>query len=383
MAAFQVFDALAFTGRPDTSSLGMTRNPVVANLWPSGRDLADLTLPSQALTEAAAVNANALAPGPSWLDIEHWPVTGTAQVVAESISKYVQVINWFKAANPAEPIGYYGLPPIRDYWRANGSQGQAGIDAWKAENDALAPITAAVDVLFPSVYTFYDDQPGWVVYAKANIAEARRLAPGKPVYAFLWPQYHESNATLGGTLIAGPYWRAQLDLMKTIADGVVIWGGWQVAWNETSPWWVETKEFLAQLATDSAAASVGKISSVSSGPQKQWWEGEWIIPGVTHYLPERPPEDITPLRPKVERLKRQLAEIPDLSRDVRRHLAGLTRSVTYLERRAATLVAEAQTEAAVEDIAARYRALNAKLQALEQRVRLRTEHSDRLKREDE
>lgn len=119
------------------------------------------------------------------------------------------------------------------------------------------------------------------------------------------------------------------------------------------------------------------------GGGKQWWEGEWIIPGVTHYLPETPPEDVTPLRPKVEALKRQLAQTPDPSNKIRHQLAGLSRSVTYLERRAALLVEDATTERAVRSITERYRTLNAKMQALDRRIKAHAEHMAKLAREDE
>jgi hypothetical protein len=141
-------------------------------------------------------------------------------------------------------LGLYGILPIRDYWRA--------IDPvkkllWQAENDKLESLVDFVDVLYPCCYTFYDDRAGWVKYATANIQEARRLSKGKPVIVFLWPQYHNSNATLIGQLIPSDYWRLQLETAKQYADGVVIWGGFQVQWDELAPWWIETKDFISKL----------------------------------------------------------------------------------------------------------------------------------------
>jgi hypothetical protein len=70
-------------------------------------------------------------------------------------------------------------------------------------NDHLRGLVSSLDVSLPSLYTFYDYQPGWVTYAIANIMEARRMNPGKPVFAFLWPQYHDSNKELKGKYIPG------------------------------------------------------------------------------------------------------------------------------------------------------------------------------------
>ena len=71
--------------------------------------------------------------------------------------------------------------PIRNYW-APVRGDSAAISDWQAENRRLQRLADAVDIIFPSLYTFYDDPAGWVTYAVANIKEARSY--GKPVYAF-------------------------------------------------------------------------------------------------------------------------------------------------------------------------------------------------------
>jgi hypothetical protein len=73
--------------------------------------------------------------------------------------------------------------------------------AWQA-NDAVAPIAAQADVLFPSIYTFYPDENGWQTYAIAQIKEARRIGPGKPVYVFLWPQFEDATQSHLRTILA-------------------------------------------------------------------------------------------------------------------------------------------------------------------------------------
>src|SRR5207249_9613783 len=98
-----------------------------------------------------------------------------------------------------------------------------------AETHAMRSIVPFVGALDPSRYTFYDDAQGWVKYALANVAEARRIADGRPVYPFLWPQYHYSNARLGSQYIDGNLWSLELRTMYAHADGLVIWGGYDVA----------------------------------------------------------------------------------------------------------------------------------------------------------
>jgi len=111
-------------------------------------------------------------------------------------------------------------------------------------NNTFQPVANAVNVVYPSIYTFYTDQEGWKKYAIAQVAEARRLAPGKPVYAFIWPRYHESNKALNNQYIAADFWRFQLETLYQVADGVVIWGGWQEPWNERADWWIQTQAFM-------------------------------------------------------------------------------------------------------------------------------------------
>lgn len=186
------------------------------------------------------------------IDIEHWPLHGDGQEVRRSIQKFLTVLDWFKEAAPGLNIGLYGAPPIRDYWRAAKGPASKEWGAWKGENDALRTLADAVDTLYPSLYTFYSDQDGWVHFARAQIEEARRYGKGKPVYVFLWPQYHDSNRELAGNYLPADYWRLELETVKQYADGIVIWGGWgknnrPAKWEDDAPWWKVTKEFMKTL----------------------------------------------------------------------------------------------------------------------------------------
>jgi hypothetical protein len=116
----------------------------------------------------------------------------------------------------------------------------------------LDKIATQVDALFPSIYTFYTDRQGWVTYAVAQIAEARRKAHGKPVYPFLWPEYHDSAPLFAHSPIDPDYWELELNTVYQHADGVVIWGGYSNGpdpWNEDAPWWQVTKRFLNRIDT--------------------------------------------------------------------------------------------------------------------------------------
>lgn len=246
---FLVFDGTLYSNKPDLSAYGI--QPIT--LAYAGQFGADWNKTADRLPDLPAVQAVAreaqLKGHGVVLDIEHWPLTGSLDAVHDSLTKYMTVLNWFRAAAPGLPVGYYGAPPVRDYWRAITDTSSQERKSWMAENDQLRALAYAVDILFPSLYTLYPDHAGWRKYAIAQIEEARRYGGGKPVYVFLWPQYHESNLTLGGRYLEADYWLLELETAKEYADGIVIWGGWgsdnrPAKWDDSAPWWNITKEFM-------------------------------------------------------------------------------------------------------------------------------------------
>ena len=188
------------------------------------------------------------------LDIEHWPLKGSPDSVRDSLTKYMTVLDWFRTAAPGLSVGYYGVPPLRDYWRAIKETSSQERRSWMEENDQLRSLAGAVNVLFPSLYTFYPDQAGWKKYAIAQIEEARRYGNGKPVYVFLMPTYHDSNRILGGHYLPADYWLLELETAKEYADGIVIWGGWGAKWDDNAPWWNITKEFMKNIGQSNPSA---------------------------------------------------------------------------------------------------------------------------------
>jgi hypothetical protein len=249
---FTVFDGTLYASKPDLSAYGI-RPISIAYTGQFGKDWykdAD-ALPDKNIVEKVALDAQAKN-SPVVIDIEHWPLQGSPNEVRASLSKYMTVLRWFKEAAPGLAVGFYGAPPIRDYWKSLKSPMSKEWAAFARENDQLRPLADSVDILFPSLYTFYTDRGGWVRYAYAQIAEARRNSNGKAVYVFLWPQYHDSNPALAWAHLPPDYWRLQLQMAKQYADGIVIWGGWgrdnrPAKWDENAPWWKVTKEFLKKL----------------------------------------------------------------------------------------------------------------------------------------
>jgi hypothetical protein len=144
----------------------------------------------------SVVNELRGSPDPVVIDIERWPLTGDGPTVQSAVAKFLSVLSWGKGEAPAVSFGFYGTVPIPDYWRAASDPMSPQFLEWRMDNDRLTQIVDHVDALYPSIYTFYPDRRAWVAYAEAQIAEARRLAKGKPVYGFLWPLYHSQGNEL-------------------------------------------------------------------------------------------------------------------------------------------------------------------------------------------
>ncbi|MDP1770525.1 MAG: hypothetical protein Q8L74_17220 [Nitrospirota bacterium] len=255
---FVVFDATLFKNKP---SLAADHVRPLTILYESRLFVANqppTAVPSEVIVRSLAYELRA-STDPVILDIERWPLTGDRVAVASTVAKYLSVLSWVKGEAPAVPFGLYGTVPIPDYWRASSGPISPQFLAWRKDNDRLAQIVDHVDALYPSIYTFYPDRQAWVAYAKAQIAEARRLAKGKPVYGFLWPLYHnQGNESLGPRPIEPDYWDLQLTTMAQHADGVVIWGGWgdhgPEPWSEEAPWWQVTKRFMQRLGPSSLSS---------------------------------------------------------------------------------------------------------------------------------
>jgi hypothetical protein len=249
---FMVFDGTLYANKPALSQYGIQPVTITyagqfGNWYKDPRRLPDKETVQQIARLAQASTT------PVVIDIEHWPLLGDSSQVRDSLSKYMTVLQWYKEAAPGLAVGYYGAPPLHDYWKSLSSPASKAWTAFAMENDRLKPLAGAVDILFPSLYTYYTDRGAWARYAYGQIAEARRYGNGKPVYVFLWPQYHDSNPSLKGAFLPADYWRLELQMAKQYADGIIIWGGWgsngPMKWDEKAAWWKVTKEFMQKIAT--------------------------------------------------------------------------------------------------------------------------------------
>ncbi len=262
---FSVFDGLYFSSKPSNILPKMLGIKILDRGWTNPNGLG--ALPDEASFKKVVSDQEKLDPlTPVVFDFESWDwacfkADGSPN---DTPAKFETLVRWTREAAPKLKIGFYQIPPVTNYWDAQQSDTSAAYLAWQRNNDCYKPLANMVDALYPSLYTFYLESDytgataGWLRYATENIKEARRLAPNKPIYAFIWPQIHESN-TNGNSLllITGAFWKLQLDTLKPLVDGVVMWGTISptssnslyvaMPWNDKSEWWIETQFFLDNL----------------------------------------------------------------------------------------------------------------------------------------
>jgi hypothetical protein len=255
-ARFIVTHAMTYNkGGVDLTPFGVLKTPVIyeSSLLPSRTSD---NLRSEPALQAFAAN---LKPGPlpTVIDIERWSIYTTNEAVrAESLRKFLLAVDSLRKARPDLKFGYYGVVPERVYFPlVRPKKPESTRDAkaeWEAFNQrANTDFVPHVDAIFPSLYTFYEDQKGWETYARETLRAARQFK--KPVYVFLWPQFHSKTEKLKGKYLPGDYWRMELEVCRELADGIIIWNHErEQPWDPEAPWWKETVAFLERLKRETS-----------------------------------------------------------------------------------------------------------------------------------
>ncbi|MEO9021429.1 MAG: T9SS type A sorting domain-containing protein [Ginsengibacter sp.] len=271
--SFKLYKQVRYKNTP-TSLMPFLQPFVIANQ----NNLTDLStnLPRQSGIDSFALTCQ---PGvPVCLDLETWPYYPSADLT-NTINNFLTTISYFKATNTSSPIGFYGVPPKQAYqWSSidpvNNPSGYAG---WKSISDNLAPVAKNVDVFQPSFYTYDTDTSGWRKMVDTTIAALKRYSTTKPIYAFIWPQYHQGTDPVQLQFIDTSIWRYQLETLYNRADGVIIWtsnknpDNTTISWDVNMPWWQTTKSFMvAKKLSQPFVLDSFKVSSTGSNANINW-----------------------------------------------------------------------------------------------------------------
>ena len=238
--AFRWLDATLYRDRPAPALPGTQRLRIMygSDLWPAGED--DHSEPHEAtIRELAARHADHKR---TCIDIEHWGIDRADP--SAGLAKFERLLRWWREENKTTRVGIYNVAPI-----LSPDEARDGPDGWRMaevrrRNDALAPLIAEVDDLYPVLYQIVAPQERglWGRYVRLKLEMARGLAGGRPVLPLVWPQYHAGLLPdLAGQDVDAGLWAATLDAAQDLADGAVLWSEPGKAWDPDAAWWADVQ----------------------------------------------------------------------------------------------------------------------------------------------
>lgn len=262
---FEVYHSFGFSGMPTKQLKDLNVEEVRlyghAHLW-DGKNDPKKPEPNLSQVKWRAKQSQRTGDSLVTLDIEMWKTSPSDSALTdETLQRFEQVADQFNQYAPDVRYGFYGEFPKRNYW--DPVRFRKGLDneydKWQQMNRLFQPLVDKVDVVMPSLYTFYDDRAGWQIYAEENLAEAKKY--GKPIFVYLWPQYASSDLE-NSEFIDYEFWMQQLETVYEHADGVIIWSpkGVGHTWDQDAPWWQATVEFIRQKKLGSVPEGVGSVS---------------------------------------------------------------------------------------------------------------------------
>jgi len=190
-----------------------------------------------------------------------------------------------RQVRPLAKIGIYNQP-TQTYWSWIFPD---SAHAMRVGHDDVRWFWDLVDVILPSIYCSYqsipdgqtrgpgqDHQASFDAYCRNNIAEAIRVAKGKPVYVYVSFVYHPSNAHYGNQPVNAHNLQRPFQIAREMGtDGAVVWG-WvrsQQQYDTMAPFFANTvvpflEEFSAlpalPIPEDPCTADLGAQGGVPS-----------------------------------------------------------------------------------------------------------------------
>lgn len=253
----------------------------------------------------------------AWADVETRTASGAQSKDAFATAYWQEWASWFalpcqwaKQQFPREPVGIYGIQPFRrDYHGIAGKSAQQ-VDGTHASDELLwQHIDPFVDFYVASIYVFYD-RPDSIFYMAANVEEnwqRTRRYGNKPVYAYEWMRYHNSNKKMEGQELA-PYLIEAMAVLPFFSGGrgLVLWGSER---KSTGQPYQMLPVFLNSLGRVSdLSAKISAATLVIDEPAREAWKAkhplvrklrvspeEWIVMAVNPWQGEQDQQDLTVL----------------------------------------------------------------------------------------
>jgi hypothetical protein len=205
--------------------------------WTDGKQL-----PPPSWYDAAAAG---LRPIHGWVLIDHedWG-EATQAARLQTAANFAALYRALKSRRPDLKFAFYGYGvKHNNIWPSLGID-SPDYQAWQRMSDDYAEMLAVVDALCPTLYFWFTEADDGLAFTKARspgvfrgyLTDARRLldqygAPNRPVYPYIWWRKHDASKDLEDWI-----WRDMLETTLSLADGFVLWGGYQQTWNRGEEW---------------------------------------------------------------------------------------------------------------------------------------------------
>ncbi|MEU2715688.1 hypothetical protein [Streptomyces sp. NPDC007205] len=193
---------------------------------PNGRPTTELVLPPKDAYQKL-VRQHMANPGPLVLDYETLYLTGTPKVAKRHFQKLSTLLTWTREVAPHKQIGFWDL-------LGNTS---------RAYYPLARTLAVHEDVFLPSLYTSStDSETSWQHRLERARAEAKQIAPDKPMYPFQWPQFRDRRQS--GQYLPPRLWSYELQASGKATKAVVLWGGGSKG-NRNTAWLDVLERFLS------------------------------------------------------------------------------------------------------------------------------------------
>lgn len=233
---FVVYDRLAYPGKPDLTSDGLSPIKLIyeAHLLTDGQ--IDMDKINARIAEANEEGIKAVS-----TDIESWYWGGkySNESLKDSLSK---VFDAFRSGIEGANVGNYGVPIgtlniARNVESMAGKSEEEILSIWKERNNRLAAGEAS-DVLYPSLYIYSPDIEQWIEDLKITVEYIRTYYPDKKIVGYIWPQYYDWKTNPHYMqFIPEDKFLQMLEAAYEHIDGVVLWAHGRDTDNKTKvPW---------------------------------------------------------------------------------------------------------------------------------------------------
>lgn len=205
--------------------------------WTNGREL-----PPRQWYDAVAGTLN---PRHGWVLVDHedWFEATQGERLATA-SNFATMYRELKSRRPDLKFAFYAFGIKHHSTYPAFSPSSPDYQAWQRMSEDYAEMLAVVDALCPTLYFWYTEADNGLAFTQARspglfrgyLTEARRLldkygAKNRPVYPYIWWRKHDASKDLEGWI-----WDDMLEQTLLLADGFVLWGGYQQAWNSGDAW---------------------------------------------------------------------------------------------------------------------------------------------------